>query len=541
MAGPHVRAACKRHLDDLKHGSKRGLAFDYAAADRVYRFFETILKLAGGQFEGKPFKLHASQAFVLGSLFGWKKKDGFRRFRRAYIEQAKGNGKTPLAAGIGIYGMIADGEARAEIYAVASKLDQAKVLYRDARAMVQLSPELARACVISGGDNTPNIAFLRGGSFLRPISSESNQSGPRPHIALGDELHEHKNRDAIEMLERGFKSRQQPMLVMITNSGFDKESVCWEEHEHAVKVAHGDVLDDSTFSFVCSLDEGDDPLNDASCWIKANPLLGSLLTHDYIAQIVEQAKAIPGKRNNILRLHFCVWTDAESVWMAREAWEKCEVSEIEPPGERACYGGLDLSAKQDLTALARVWRNEEDDCFDAELTFWTPEQTIAKREEIDRVPYRAWRDEGYLRTTPSATVNYGFVAQDLAQMDAQSEFMAIAYDRWRISDLENALDEIGVHLPLQPHGQGFKDMAPAIDATEEMILNGKLRVKFNPVLRWNVASAVLEEDPAGNRKFTKRKATGRIDGVVALAMALLIATRDNAASLDDFINDPLRL
>jgi phage terminase large subunit-like protein len=336
------------------------LYFDHEAAERVYEFFEKILRLNGGQFEGLPFLLHLSQSFILGSLFGWKRKDGTRRFRRAYIEQGKGNGKTPLISGLGLYGMIADGEARAEIYAAASKRDQAMVLYRDARAMVQQSPELAKVCTISGGDHTPNIAFLQRASFFRPISCDKGQSGPRPHFALCDEVHEHASRDTMEMLERGFKFRLNPLLVMITNSGFDRETVCWEEHEHAVKVAAGAVEDDSTFSYVCALDESDDPLEDPSCCIKANPLLGVTITEKYLADIVRQAKAMPGKRNNILRLHFCVWTEAESVWIDRETWEACE-AEFDPAEYYGlpCYGGLDLSAKRDLTADARVWRTDQ--------------------------------------------------------------------------------------------------------------------------------------------------------------------------------------
>ena len=248
VCGPHVRNACRRHLNDLQNGASRGLTWDLAAATRAIRFFPEVLRLNGGQFEGMPFHLHPSQAFVTGSLFGWKRADGSRRFRRAYIEQAKGQGKSPWAAGTGMYLLLADGEPRAEVYSAASKKDQAMILFRDAVAMVDQSPALAARLTKSGGNPVWNLADLKSGSFFRPISSDDSQSGPRPSCALCDEIHEHKNGMVIEMLERGFKFRRQPLMVMITNSGSDRESVCWQEHQHGVKVAAGTREPDGQFN-----------------------------------------------------------------------------------------------------------------------------------------------------------------------------------------------------------------------------------------------------------------------------------------------------
>jgi phage terminase large subunit-like protein len=294
VVGPHVRAACARHLRDLEQGSGRGLTWDRAAVRRVCRFFAEGLCLAGGQFEGQSFKLHPSQVFIVGSIFGWKRADGRRRFRRAYIEQGKGSGKSPLAAGIGMYCLVADNEQRAEVYAAASMKSQAMVLFRDAVAMWQQSEDLRDRLTPSGGNPIWNLADLQTGSFFRPISSEEDHSGPRPSCALCDEVHEHRNANMIEMLERGFKFRRQPLLIMITNSGMDRNSVCWEEHEHAVKVAAGEVEDDETFSFVCSLDDEDNPLENPTCWVKANPLLNVTITEEYLAGVVRQAKQLPG-------------------------------------------------------------------------------------------------------------------------------------------------------------------------------------------------------------------------------------------------------
>ena len=284
VAGPHVRDACKRHMRDLE---RTDVVWDYAAAERFFSFCRTILRLGEGQFDGKPLELEPSQKFICGSIFGWKKRDGFRRFRRAYLEMGKGNGKSPMAGAIGLYGLIADGEAGAQIYAAGATKEQAGILFRDAVGMCDKAPSLGPDKIRrSGGPGREyNLAYLKTQSFFRPVSRETKKtgSGPRPHFALCDEVHEHPDGGVIEILERGFKFREQPLLVMITNSGSDRKSICWAERKHAVAVAAGDVEDDSTFSYVCALDDGDDPFNDPSCWIKANPLLGVTITEEYLS------------------------------------------------------------------------------------------------------------------------------------------------------------------------------------------------------------------------------------------------------------------
>ncbi len=236
-AGPHVREACARHLRDLKQGKARGLKWDLGAATRAIGFFADVLFVDRTAADGparddetmKPFVLLPWQAFVIGSLFGWKGADGYRRFRVAFIEAPKGCGKSPMAAGAGLYMLVSDGEARAEIYAAAVKKDQARVLFRDAIAMVGRSSALGERLVVSGGTEKNNIAYMPQGSFFRPISSEERgrgQSGPRPHCALLDEVHEHPTNAMVEFMRAGTKGRRQALIVMITNSGTDRESVC---------------------------------------------------------------------------------------------------------------------------------------------------------------------------------------------------------------------------------------------------------------------------------------------------------------------------
>lgn len=504
---------------------------------RAIGFFPDVLRLAGGQFEGQPFKLHPSQQFVVGSIFGWKRPDGTRRFRRAYIEEGKGNGKTPVAAGIGMYCLLADGESRAEVYAAASMKSQAMVLYRDAVAMWQQSTALRGRLTASGGNPIWNLADLSTGSFFRPISSEEDHSGPRPSCALCDEIHEHRNGHMIEMLERGFKFRRQPLLVMITNAGSDRNSVCWEEHEHAVRVAAGEIEDDETLSFICSLDDGDNPLEDPSCWIKANPLLGVTITEDYLAGVVRQAKQLPGKLNNILRLHFCQWTDAQQTWMSREALEPvlADLDPEEHAGEDV-FLGLDLSATQDLTALAHVVQTGTDKdgrpTFDAWIDAWTPADTVSERALRDKAPYDLWIRQGHLQATPGKVIGFDYVAARLAEVSVSYSVRALAYDSYGfMKHFVPELDVLGLTFPLAEHPQGGKKkgagglwMPGSKLSLESLILEKRIRLRRNPVLVSAMMSAATENDPFGNFWFSKRRATNRIDALIALAMAIGAAT-----------------
>ena len=499
-----------------------------------------------------------------------------RRFRRAYIEQGKGNGKSPLAGGIGLYGLMVDDESGAEIYAAGATKDQAGILFRDAIKMVNKSPALAKRLQTSGGAGKEyNLAYLAKGSFFRPISREAKRtgSGPRPHMALCDEVHEHPDRGVMEMLERGFKFRRQPLLLMITNSGSDRNSVCWEEHEHAVKVAAGnrnvrdddatylgEVIDDTTFSFVCSLDAKDDPLTDPTCWPKANPLLGVTITEEYLTGVVAQAKAMPGKLNGILRLHFCVWTDADTAWIARETLEPALV-EFDPAdyyGNRIGIG-LDLSQTQDLTVKACAAIIDEIETehvredgevvtitkpvVAAWIEAWTPGDTVAARQLRDKAPYDVWIAQGHIYAPQGRIISYAHVAAAVARDAAQYEAV-LAYDKYAYkATFLPELEAIGCTIEQVEHPQGGKKKGKATDwmkeaaeaegkepeglwmpgsvkMVETLLLEGRLRLKTNPVLISAMMSAVTETDPWGNYWLSKERAVNKIDAAVALCMAV---------------------
>lgn len=530
IAGPHVRDACARHLRDLQDGHQRELRFEPRLAAEAIAFFEEVLCLNGGSFEGLPFKLQPWQAFIVGSLHGWQRREPtsgewVRRFRVAYVETGKGSGKSPLAAGIGMHGLTADGEARAEVYAAATKKDQAMILFRDAVAMYQQSPELRRRLIASGtGENVWNLGYRATGSWFRPISADDGQSGPRPHIALIDEVHEHKTAQVVEMMRAGTKSRRQALIFMITNSGAGRNTPCGIYHDYACQVAAGRRTDDALFAYVCGLDDGDDPLADESCWPKANPSLqlANLPGLQYLREQVVEARGMPAKEAIVRRLNFCQWTEAVSPWLSAAVWDPlaAQFSPDELVGQRA-YGGLDLSSTTDLTAFVLLVEPEESGQPWSMLPWcWLPEEGLDDRCQRDRVDYRAWQRAGFLETTPGRAISKRHVLQRVAQICSQFDVQGIAADRWRLADFTQIAEDDGIALPpLIEFGQGYKDMSPALDRFETAVLNGTLRHNGHPVLTWCAANAVTDSDPAGNRKLSKIKATGRIDLVVAAVMA----------------------
>nr|WP_281413904.1 terminase TerL endonuclease subunit [Rhizobium aethiopicum] len=522
--------------------------------------------------------MQPSQAFIAGSLFGWKRTNEngkvVRRFRRAYIEQAKGQGKSPFAGAVGLYCMTADGEAAAEIYAAGKDKAQAFVLFRDSVAMYEQSPKLKRELTPSGGNPVWNLAHIKSRSFFRPISREQAHSGPRPYVALCDEIHEHPNGHTLEMLERGFKFRDQPLLLMITNSGSDRNSVCWAEHQWAVKVAAGTETpdddfhyvgevfgtSDECFSYVCALDKDDDPFTDPSCWVKANPLLGVTLKYEYIEGVVAQARDIPSKRNNILRLHFCVWTESDTAWIPRPILERVMV-DFDPYEEHAgkpiAAAGLDLSGAKDLTAAAfvvetgtkRITRADGTEAdlptFDLWIEAFTPRDTMDERSKVDHVPYRLWLDQGYINAPEGSRVRYDHVAALFARLNTEHGIGVLAYDNYAFDKFAEELDAYGAGIQTVNHPQGGKKRAApspekvaaaeaaglpkplglwmpgSVAALEELILEERIRLRRSPVLLGALMGVAIETDPLmGNQWFSKKKSTVRIDPAVAAAMAV---------------------
>lgn len=575
VAGPHVRNSCRRHFDDLRTAADRGLYWDDAAARRVFNFFERKLRLSEGQFDKAPFILQPMQEFILGSIFGWKRADGTRRFRRAYVEAGKGCGKSPLVGGIGLYGLVYDEEPGAQVYAAAATKDQASILFRDAVKMMRQSPDLAKKVKPSGGfEREYNLAHLKSASFFRPMSKEAGKtgSGLRPHFALCDEVHEHPGPEIMRMLEAGFKFRRQPLLMMITNSGSDRLSVCWREHEMACNVAAGTKTPDEVyeyvgetwpgsdelFSYVCALDKDDDPFEDDTCWVKTNPLLGVTVSKEYIASQVAFARNFPSDAPGILRLYFCVWTDAHSSWMPRKTVEKvmCDFSLDEHVGKPA-FLGVDLSRHQDLTCVAYVIPTGHREMvrpdgstflaptFDAWVDSFTPADTLKERAERDKAPYLQWVDEKYIQAIPGERIRYDYIAYSVAQADKKFDIKAVAYDNYAYAEFKEACGGLGLELVHRDHPQGGLRrnkpdealieqakaeglpepgglwMPGSIREVESLIIDGRIRLRSNPVLMTAMMAATFSKpDALGNKYLVKETAHRRIDPAVALCMAV---------------------
>lgn len=543
VAGRLVRLACERHLRDLDAGHERGLRWDAAAAERAFQFFGLLSLPCDGELDGKPFKLEPFQEFIVGSLFGWKGEDGYRRFRTAYVEQGKGNGKTPLAAGIGLYGLVADGEAGAEIYSGATTAFQAGILFRDAKRMVTASAALAPRLEVL----EHNIAYPRTDSFFRPVSSEHRQlSGPRPHMALIDEVHEHPNALVVDKLRAGTKGRRQALVFEITNSGHDRTSVCWAHHEYSRKILEGSLANDSWFAYVCGLDpcadcraKGKD-MPDETCgkcdrwddeatWPKANPNLGVSITLKYLREQVAEAKGMPTKEGIVKRLNFCLWTESETAWLPRELWALGAVPVRVRPGAR-CHGGLDMAAKLDLAAFALAFPDGAGG-VDLLAWFWIPEATADAREKADKVPYRVWAREGRVKLTPGNVVDPNVIEKDIQGLAGQYQLESVRYDQWNATQMALNLQQYG--LTMVEFAQSPANYNEPTREFERLLKAGKLRHGAHPVLDWCASNVTVLTDRRGLVRPVKPEAQSakKVDGIQAAVMALagLITTPDETS------------
>jgi phage terminase large subunit-like protein len=501
----------------MELAASKGLTFHEASADHAFQFIETWVHLPDTSDEhgqAKLFKLEGWQAFIVGSLFGWKwTESGHRRFRNAYMEIGKGSGKTPLLAAIGLYGLLMDGQKAPEIYAVANDRDQSMIMFRDAVRMVDASPKLRDRIKRTGIEHVTNLAYGLG--FFRPFSREQGaKSGTRPHMGLIDEVHEAPNGDIINKVRAGAKGNMDAMFLEITNSGFDRTSICYQHHEHSKRVVEGTVEDDRWFGYVCQLDEDDDPLEDESCWVKVNPNLGVSIHPEYLRDQVSAAKNIPAETNTVLRLNFCVWTHAHSKFIDMPRWHDCYgiVADAELAGAR-CYAGLDLGQSDDFSAFVRIWQLPDGRIY-TKAMFWMPQASIEKRPHR---PYAEWQRAGVLKVTEGDTVDYGVVQSDVAAVCKESGVIEVAYDN-RFAE-QMAQNLTGMGIAMTKTAQGFTLTEP-LRLLSDLITNQTLVHDGNPILGWMASNYVIRHGKDGQMRPDKDKAADKIDGMVALTMAL---------------------
>jgi len=500
-----------------------GCWFDREAAARVEVFFERFLRHSKGEWAGKPFRLQEWQKRdLLFPLFAWKKRNGYRRFRNAYIEVPKKNGKSALCSGISLYLLVADGEPGAEVYSAAADRDQASIVYGEAERMVMSSPALSRRLRVIPSRKT--ILFPRTNSVYRALSADvPTKEGLNIHGLIFDELHAQKSRELFDTLRYGGAARRQPLLVSITTAGFDRNSICWEQHEYARKVLKGIVEDESFFAYIRAANEdpNEGPVDDwtsREAWYKANPSLGVTISEEAFAAECREAQEKPTLQNSFKRYRLNIWTSADVRWMPMDKWDFSEGS-VDPRMlvGKPCFGGLDLSTTLDITACVFVfpW---DDGIYKVHPLFWIPEENMRERSTRDRVPYEVWARQGLVRTTPGNVVDYAWIEKDILEFAERHKVEEIAYDQWNATEIIQRLTDAG--LVMVPIRQGFASMSGPMKQTEALVYAGKLHHGGNPVLRWMADNVQASIDPAGNMKPDKGRSRERIDGIVAAIMAL---------------------
>lgn len=524
--GRFVRLAAERHLRDLKTGKARGLQFDREAAEKAIGFF-SLLRHSKGQWAGQPFVLAEWQAFIVGSLWGWRRADGLRRFRISYGEVPRKNGKSTLSAGVALLLAFFDNEPGAEVYCAATKREQARIVFDEAKRMVQRTPGLEKRIEVLAG----NLNQAATASKLQPLSADHDtMDGLNVHGVIIDELHAHKTSSIVDVLETATGARRQPLQFEITTAGYDRDSICWKHHDYTVKVLEQTIEDDTWFGFIASADQGDD-WRSAKTWAKANPNYGVSVSTDDLKRKAEKAEHIPAQQNAFRRLHLDEWTEQADRWVDMEVWDGC-AAEVDADALRArhaeCFAGLDMASVRDLSALALVFPDDEGG-FDVLWRFWMPAESLepgkTERSERDRLQLAEWVSQGYITATEGNVTDYDFVEHDIFEAAETFRVLEIAHDRWNITQLVSHLqNEFGTDEDSVPRvigfGQGFQSMSAPTKELEKLLLGKKLRHGGNPVARWMASNVAVRQDPAGNVKPDKERSAEKIDGIVALVMAL---------------------
>lgn len=539
-----VRLACERHFHDLKHGHERGLYFDREAAELVLRF-KGMLKHSKGKWAGENLILEPWQQFRTWCMYGWMREDGTRRFKSSYTEVARKNGKSTDGASDGLYLGFADGEPGAEVYSAATKRDQARIVHQEAIRMVRKNKTLKKYIKIY----KDNLSLEDTSSKYEPLGGDSDSmDGLNVHGAIVDELHAHKNRETLELLETATGAREQPMIIMITTAGDNRKSVCFEKHEYTRKVLEGwkdgSYIDDTWFGLIYTLDDGDD-WQDENVWIKANPNLGVSKSLEDLRMKAKRASQMAAALNNFLRRELNVWVTGTVKWTNMEKWREAgkadPIPALEKPEKlkkRTSFGGLDLSSVSDITAFVMAFP-APDEYFDIVCRFWIPEDTLDVepnyRSPDDARMIKQWVKEGYIEATPGNHIDHDFIYAQLEKDARNFTIKQAAFDRWGASSVTQTLEKMG--MKMVEFGQGYASMNPPMKELERLILSGKIRHGNHPVLTWMADNLIARLDPAGNMKPDKEKSRDKIDGMVALIMALDLALRNPVTNLDDILKD----
>ena len=496
-----------------------------ALADRAVAFINS-LKHTKGVWYGKNFELLPWQDKIVRDLFGTLKPNGYRQYNTAYIEIPKKQGKSELAAAIALYLTCGDGEYGAEVYGCAADRQQASIVFDVAVEMINQCPALKKRCKILASQK--RIVYLPLKSFYQVLSAESyTKHGLNVHGVIFDELHAQPNRALYDVMLTGSgDARKQPLYFLITTAGTDRNSICYEVHQKAKDVMSG-KRHDATFYPVIYGIEDDDDWTDEKNWYKANPSLDITVDIDKIRAAFNNAKENPAEENLFRQLRLNQWVKQSIRWMPMDKWSMCSYPvDKERLKGRVCYGGLDLSSTTDITAFVLVFPPEDEDGkYEILPFFWLPEETLDLRVRRDHVPYDTWKAKGLIMTTEGNVVHYGFIEKFIEELGTQYNIREIAYDRWGAVQMVQNLEGMG--FTIVPFGQGYKDMSPPTKELMKLVLEKKIAHGGNEVLEWMVDNIFIKTDPAGNIKPDKEKSTEKIDGAIAMIMALDRAIRNN--------------
>ena len=487
--------------------------FDKEAASKAIGFIETFCTHTKGELAGKPLLLEDWQKKIIGDLFGWKEENGLRKYRTAFIEIPRKNGKSTLCAAIGLYMLFSDDERGSEVYSAAGDRAQAGIVFEIAKRMIITNAELTKRSKVFRNSITNESK----GNFYQAISSDSKtKHGFNANCIIFDELHTQPNRDLWDTLLTSTGSRRQPLCIAITTAGYDRQSICYEVYDYAKKIKDEIIEDSSFYSSIYEADLEDDITNE-EVWKKANPNYGISLRKEYMKRESQRAMDVPSYQNTFKRLMLNMWTDSQTAWIGAKEWELCQGDiDLKELKNKECWAGLDLASTRDISALVLLFK--EDEKFIVIPYFFIPEDNAKKRSERDKVDYVTWIRDNHIIATNGDVADYNFIKEKIMELGNDFRIQSICFDRWNASQLVIDLTNEGV--PMEPFGQGFQSMAAPSKQLESLILSKQILHNGNPVLKWMISNTVMEEDAAGNIKPSKKKSSEKIDGVVSLIMSL---------------------
>ncbi|WP_443690691.1 terminase large subunit [Pseudomonas sp.] len=489
-----------------------GCYHDQAKADKAAQFFPRFLRHTKGEWAGQPFGLEPWQENeIIRPLFGNMRADGSRQFRTAFVAIPRKAGKSTTAAGIALYCLTADGEMGAEVYSAAADRDQARIVFEQARQMVDAHPALRDRVKCYKN----SFVVESTGSIYRVLSADAySKHGLNASAIIFDELHAQPNRELWDVLTTSTGARRQPLTFAITTAGHDKHSICYEQWNYAEQIRDG-IIEDPSFLPCLYAAPKDADWRLPKTWHDAHPGLGVSIKTDYFETECAKARSIPAYENTFRRLLLNQWTESDSRWLSSDAWAAC-ADEIPDLSGATCYAGLDLSSTTDISALVLAFpqgRNVYLLPF-----FFVPEEALRKRSQRDKVPYDVWATQGHIITTPGAVIDYECIRLKIHELAELYQIKEIAVDRWNATQLATQLTGDG--LEIVGFGQGFASMNAPCKDLEARVIGRTLKHGDHPVMNWMAANVCVEMDAAGNLKTSKKKSTERIDGIAAACMAL---------------------